>query len=396
MTDIQIIKKLAGELAPEIISLREHLHQFPELSFEEFETSNYLKSKLNEWGIPIDAEWVKTGFSVVIDSGNTGPTIALRADLDALPIQEQNDVPYKSKLNGKMHACGHDVHAACLMGVIKVMHSLKEDWKGKLVCFFQAGEEKLPGGASLMIQEGIIEKYQAETIIAQHVYPEFEVGHVGFKEGMYMASADEIYITVKGKGGHAALPQNNIDPIVMASNLIVNLQQISSRIAPPTVPTVLSFGKIEGLGATNVIPDKVTIEGTLRTMNEEWRSIFHEKIDAICHSTTKAMGGSCIVDIKKGYPFLVNNKDATLISKKAAKEYLSSNQVHELDLRMTAEDFAFFSHHAKVCFYRLGVGNKAKGINHSVHHPKFDIDKGAIEIGVGLMSYIALQHLNKN
>ncbi|MEQ8908280.1 MAG: M20 family metallopeptidase [Vicingaceae bacterium] len=390
------IKQLAEQYFEEVLEIREHLHQHPELSFEEFETSKYLKSKLNEWGISIDAEWVKTGFSVVLEGKEAGPTIALRADLDALPIQEQNETPYRSKNQGKMHACGHDVHAACLMGVIKILNNCRNQWNGKVVCFFQAGEEKLPGGASLMIKEGIIEKYQPDTILAQHVYPEFEVGNVGFRKGMYMASADEIYLTVKGKGGHAALPHNNVDTIVMASSLIVNLQQLSSRIAPPTIPTVLSFGKIEGLGATNVIPDEVKIEGTLRTMNEEWRSIYHKKIATICKSTTKSMGGSCDVDIRKGYPFLVNDDNATALSQQAAIEYLGTDKVHELDLRMTAEDFAYFSQHAKVCFYRLGVGNQAKGIKHSVHHPRFDIDPNALKVGSGLMAQIALHHLASN
>ena len=245
-----------------------------------------------------------------------------------------------------------------------------------------------------MIKEGIIEKYKPKKIIAQHVYPEFEVGHVGFKPGMYMASADEIYLKVKGKGGHAALPHKNIDPIVIAANLILELQQIASRIAPPTIPTVLSFGKIEGLGATNVIPDEVTIEGTLRTMNEEWRAIFHEKITQIATHTAEAFGGSCIVDIQKGYPFLVNDEATTLKSQEVAKNYLGEEFVHALDLRMTAEDFAYFSQHADVCFYRLGVGNKKKGITYSVHHPKFDIDENALKMGSGLLAFIAISHLS--
>lgn len=387
------IHSLAEDFFIEVKEIREHLHQHPELSFKEVETSNYLKKKLQSWGIKIDATWVKTGFSVVINGHEDGETIALRADLDALPILEQNEVSYKSKNDGIMHACGHDVHAACLMGVIKILHACKEKWNGRVVCFFQAGEEKLPGGASLMIKEGIIEKYKPKKIIAQHVYPEFEVGYVGFKPGMYMASADEIYLKVKGKGGHAALPHKNIDPIVVAANLILELQQLVSRIAPPTIPTVLSFGKIEGLGATNVIPDEVTIEGTLRTMNEEWRAIFHEKITQIATHTAEAFGGSCIVDIQKGYPFLVNDEATTLKSQEVAKDYLGEEFVHALDLRMTAEDFAYFSQHADVCFYRLGVGNKKKGITYSVHHPKFDIDERALKMGSGLLAFIAISHL---
>jgi amidohydrolase len=389
------IKALAKEFFSELKEIREHLHQYPELSFEEYETAKFLKQKLDDWGIKVDRTWVDTGFSVVINGGaGEGETIALRADLDALPIEEQSTAAYASKNPGKMHACGHDVHAACLMGVIKILDACKQNWKGKVVCFFQAGEEKLPGGASLMIKEGIIETYKPKTILAQHVYPEFEVGHVGFKSGMYMASADEIYLSVIGKGGHAALPHRNVDPVLMAASLVLNLQKVVSRIAPPTVPTVLSFGKIEGKGATNVIPDKVELAGTLRTMNESWRAIFHEKIESISQHTCKSFGGECMVDIQKGYPFLVNDEQATKLSESAALAYLSKSQVHSLDLRMTAEDFAYFSQHAKVCFYRLGVGNSKKGITHSVHHPKFDIDERALEIGSGLMAFLALTHLS--
>jgi amidohydrolase len=291
-----------------------------------------------------------------------------------------------------MHACGHDVHASCLMGVAKILHENKKLWNGKALLIFQAGEEKLPGGASLMINEGLLDKYKPDILLAQHVYPEMEVGEVGYREGMYMASADEIYITVLGKGGHAALPHNNIDPIVVSANIIVGLQTLSSRIAPPTIPTVLSFGKIEGLGATNVIPDKVSIEGTLRTMNEEWREIYHQKIEEIAQKIAKAHGANCIVDIRKGYPFLVNDNNTTQSSFSFAKNYLGEESVSELPLRMTAEDFAYFTQKVPSCFYRLGVGNKSKGITHSVHHPKFDIDEKALEIGVGLMTYLAISH----
>lgn len=389
------IKSLAKDFFSEIQSIRHYLHENPELSFEEFETSKFLKEKLKSWGLTIDAEWVKTGFSVVIEGAESGPCVALRADIDALPIQEQNEVSYKSKNEGKMHACGHDVHAACLMGVAKILQETKDYWKGKVVLFFQAGEEKLPGGASLMIKEGALEKYQPQRMIAQHVYPEMEVGNVGFREGMYMASADEIYLTVKGKGGHAALPHKNVDSVVLAANIICQLQQISSRIAPPTVPTVLSFGKIVGMGATNVIPDEVKIEGTLRTMNEEWRSIYHEKIDAICKSQAAAFGGECEVNIMKGYPFLTNDASVTKTSSIAAKSYLGEGKVHELDLRMTAEDFSYFSQKVPACFYRLGVGNSQKGITQSVHHPKFNIDEKALETGMGLMTAIALKNLEE-
>jgi len=338
-----LIKQLSSDIFEEIQEIRRHLHQYPELSFREVETSKYLIEKLDSWGIQIDQRWVETGFSVVIDSGNAGATIALRADLDALPIVEKADVSYASKKEGIMHACGHDLHSACLMGVAKVLNKTKSNWTGRVVLFFQPGEEKLPGGASLMIKEGILEKYKPQRMIAQHVYPEFEVGKVGFKKGMYMASADEIYLTVKGKGGHAALPHNNIDPIVISASIITELQKLSSRVAPPTLPTVLSFGKIIGNGATNVIPSEVKIEGTLRTFNEEWREIFHSKIEEICKNVAASQGGGCEVDIRKGYPFLVNDETTTEVAISDAIDYLGEENVKQLDLRMTAEDFAYFS-----------------------------------------------------
>ena len=385
------IQELSANYFKDIKAIREHLHMHPELSFEEFETSAFLKQQIENWGLAVDKEWVKTGFSVVIDSGKAGPTIALRADLDALPITEQNHRTYASKKEGKMHACGHDVHAACLMGALKILNELKSEFKGKMVAFFQAGEEKLPGGASLMIKEGIMEHYRPNAMIAQHVYPEMPVGKLGFREGKYMASADEIYLTVKGKGGHAALPHTTVDPILISASILQELQKISSRFAPPTLPVVLSFGKIEGKGATNVIPSEVKLEGTLRTMNEEWRAKFHDQISRVAEATASMMGGECVVDIKKGYPFLVNDAEITGECRQAAIELHGAEQIEELDLRMTAEDFAYFSQHCPVCFYRLGVRNEAKGIVHSVHHPQFDVDEGALKVGMESLAYLAVQ-----
>ena len=388
------IKSFETDYFIEIQEIRRHLHENPELSFEEFETSNYLKNKLITWGLEIDAIWVKTGFTVVIDSGKPGKTVAVRADLDALPIQEKANVEYASKVDGKMHACGHDVHSACLMGVAKILQATKNEWTGRVVLIFQPGEEKLPGGASLMIEEGILDRYKPDLILAQHVYPEFEVGRVGFKNGLYMASADEIYLTVKGMGGHGALPHRNIDPIVISASIILNLQTLVSRISPPTLSTVLSFGKIIGEGATNVIPSEVKLEGTLRTFNEEWRAIFRQKITEMCESIAAAHGGECFVDIRKGYPFLVNDKDTTENSIKFAQQYLGEEFVEQLELRMTAEDFANFSQKVPSCFYRLGVGNSRLGIDKSVHHPEFQIDESALETGFGLMTYLVIQHLS--
>ncbi|GAB3827486.1 M20 family metallopeptidase [Pontibacter rugosus] len=320
-------------------------------------------------------------------------TIALRGDMDALPIVEANDVAYKSKVEGVMHACGHDVHTASLLGAARILQDLREEFEGTVKLVFQPGEEKFPGGASLMIKEGVLQNPAPASIVGQHVFPLLPAGKVGFREGMYMASADEIYITVKGKGGHAAMPESNIDPVLISSHLIVALQQIVSRHASPKVPSVLSFGKVEAKGATNVIPDEVKIEGTFRTMNEVWRKEAHQKIKKLAEGLCESMGGSCNIDIKNGYPFLQNDPVVTSIARQAAVTYLGEENVVELDLWMGAEDFAYYTQEVPACFYRLGTRNEARGITSGVHTPTFDIDETALETSIGLMAFIALQEL---
>lgn len=386
---------LSEQFFEEINGFRKELHAHPELSFEEFETSERIKKKLKEYGIPFEDGWAGTGIIAWLEGANPGSNcIALRADMDALPITEKNQTDYVSKNPGVMHACGHDVHSSCLLGAAKILNELKEQWSGKIIFIFQPGEEKFPGGASLLLKEGLLEKFQPKKIIAQHVYPELEVGKLGFREGMYMASADEIYIQIKGKGGHGALPHKNIDPVIISAHLLLALQNVTSRFAPPTVPSVLSFGKVEAKGATNVIPDTVFIEGTFRTMNEEWRSKAHELIENIAKSTAKSFGGDCEIQIKKGYPFLQNDKELTSSARNSAKKLLGEDQIVELDLRMTAEDFSYYSQEMPSCFYRLGVGNKKKGITASVHSPNFDIDEKAISVGMASMAFIALAEIH--
>jgi amidohydrolase len=335
-----------------------------------------------------------TGVVALIKGNNPdSKTIALRADLDALPITEQNDVAYKSKNEGVMHACGHDVHTASLLGTARILHELRQEFDGTIKLIFQPGEEKFPGGASVLIKEGVLQNPTPEGIIGQHVFPFLSAGKVGFRSGMYMASADEIYITVKGKGGHAAMPELNIDPVLIASHLIVALQQIVSRHASPKIPSVLSFGRVEALGATNVIPDEVKIEGTFRTMDEKWRAEAHTKIKKLAQNLCESMGGSCDIDIKNGYPFLKNDPELTERSRKAAKAYLGEENVVELDLWMGAEDFAYYSQEVPACFYRLGTRNEARGIISSVHTPTFDIEEKALETSIGLMAWLTMQEL---
>jgi amidohydrolase len=315
--------------------------------------------------------------------------------MDALPIIEDSSAAYCSKNKGVMHACGHDVHTACLLGSAKILKQLENEFEGTIKLIFQPGEERLPGGAKLMIEEGVLENPTPQKVIGQHVYPDLEVGKVGFKKGMYMASADELHVTVKGKGGHAALPHRFIDPILIASNIIVSLQQIVSRSAKPDVPSVLSFGKIIGEGSTNIIPDEVKLEGTFRTMDEEWRFDAHKKMKALAESIALGMGGSCDFDVRVGYPYLVNDEVVTETHIQSAKEYLGEENVVDLDLRMTAEDFSYYSQVAPVCFYRLGTRNEAKGITSGLHTSTFDVDSKSLEIGMGVMAYGAMKQLLK-
>lgn len=402
------IKSLSEKYFNEVVSLRRHLHANPELSFEEYNTSAFVCSKLDEWKIPYKKGMVKTGIVALIE-GEKEPhprplsegrgeqrCVALRADLDALPIKEENNKEYISKNSGVMHACGHDVHTSSLLGAAKILNELKNEFEGTVKLIFQPGEEKLPGGASLMINEGVLKNPEPESIFAQHVFPSMETGKVGFRSGMYMASTDEIYITVKGKGGHAAMPANYVNPLLIASKLLVALQaefMDEKTRSIPNIPTVLAFGKVTGMGATNVIPDEVKIEGTFRTMDEKWREEAHEKMKDIAAKVFSENGGSGEFNIMRGYPFLVNNEELTNKAIANAKEFLGEENVELLDLRMTAEDFAFYSQHIPACFYRLGTGNKKLGITSGVHTSTFDIDEEALKTGMGLMAWLAVKEL---
>jgi amidohydrolase len=394
MNCIETVRLLAKKYFTQVVEIRRHLHRYPELSFNEHGTMDYIAQLLNKNNISFTQGHAGTGIIAVL-KGNAGDkTLALRADIDALPIEEKNDVPYASVNKGAMHACGHDAHTASLIGTLLILNELKANFSGEIKFIFQPGEEKLPGGASLLLKENALGNPLPQAILGQHVFPQLEVGKVGFKKGLYMASTDEIYITVIGKGGHAAMPHLCIDPITTAAHIITALQQITSRYSSPIIPTVLSFGKIIGNGATNVIPDQVTIEGTFRTFNEEWRYKAHQLIKQIAEHTALSFGASCQVKIEKGYPFLLNNESLTEFCKQAAIDFLGQENVVDLELRMTAEDFAYYSQVMPACFYRLGTGNQSKGITANVHTPTFDIDEEALLVGSGLMAYIALKYLS--
>jgi amidohydrolase len=392
-TLVEKIKALSTSLAQETVGNRHHLHMHPELSFQETKTQAYVESQLNAWGIP-NSRLANTGVVAIIEGKNpTKKVVALRADMDALPIIETNDVPYKSQNPGVMHACGHDVHTSSLLGTAHILKSIKEDFEGTVKLIFQPAEEKAPGGASIMIKEGVLENPKPVSIFGQHVATNVPVGKIGFREGMYMASTDELYIKVIGKGGHGAMPDACIDPIVIASHIIVAMQQIISRNKNPKFPSVLTFGKIEGLGATNVIPDEVNIAGTFRAMDETWRAEGLEKMKKLAEGIADAMGGKAIFEVLKGYPFLQNNPELTRKAKAAAIAYMGEENVVDLDLWMAGEDFAFYTHHVDACFYRLGIRNEAKGITSGVHTPTFDIDEDALAIGPGLMAWLAVNEL---
>jgi amidohydrolase len=392
------IKNLAAKFTPEVIAIRRHLHSYPELSFQEFKTVQFVAEKLKSIGLTPQEGIANTGLTVHIAGNNpTKRTVALRADMDALPILEANDVPYKSQNEGVMHACGHDVHTASLLGTALILNELREEFEGTVKCIFQPGEEKTPGGASMMIQAGVLKGFEhfpaPQSIIGQHVAPQVPVGKIGFREGLYMASADELYLTVKGKGGHGAMPELGIDPVLIASHIIVAMQQIISRNNSPKMPSVLSFGKVIANGATNVIPNEVYIEGTFRTYDEVWRKEAHQRIRKIAEGIAEAMGGACEVNIMVGYPHLKNHPDTTRRLRLFAEEYMGQDNIVDLDLWLAAEDFAYYSQEIEACFYRLGTRNEAKGIISGVHTPTFDIDEEALTIGSGLMSWLAVKEL---
>ncbi len=393
MSLLEAVKKLSGELAPTVVGWRRHLHANPELSFQEFNTASWVAGELRRHGIsstPIST----TGLVVLIAGKNAShKVIALRADMDALPITEQNDVPYKSCNTGVMHACGHDAHTASLMGVAVILHSLRDQFEGTVKLLFQPGEEKNPGGASYLIRDGALINPAPSAIIGQHVMPLLPVGKVGFREGMYMASSDEIYLRVIGKGGHASAPDLVVDPVLIAAHLVVALQQIVSRNASPKQPTVLSFGKIQGNGATNIVPDEVTLAGTFRALNENWRQEGLTRIKHLAEGLAASMGGRCEVTISHGYPYLENNPALTQRIRRAAEAYLGKENVVDIELTLGSEDFAYYSQVLPASFYRLGTRNEARGITSYIHTPTFDIDEAALEIGPGLMAWMSLQEL---
>lgn len=382
------IKALAKEFAPAQIAVRHHLHANPELSYQEYKTAAYVRAQLLEMGIAAE-EKATTGLVAIIEGKNPSSRVmALRADMDALPIQEENDVPYKSTVAGVMHACGHDVHTSILLGAAKILLATKDSWEGTVKLFFQPGEEKNPGGASYMIRDGALQNPAPEAIVALHVHPGLETGKLSFRKGRVMASADEIYMTIKGPGGHAASPHLAADTILVASHVIISLQQIISRNRNPVSPSVLSICSVQGGNTTNVIPSEVKLMGTFRAMDETWRYKAHELITKTAKGVAESMGATIDVLIDVGYPTVDNDPAFTETAWKLADDYMGAQNVLETEMRMGAEDFGYYTQQIPGCFFRLGVRDEAAGIIHNVHTPNFNIDENAIEIGMGMMAWL--------
>ena len=390
---LEEIKRLAREFQKKVIETRRHLHAHPELSFKEYQTSAFIKSRLDAIGIP----WkpmADTGIVALLKGEKPSDNvIALRADIDALPIQETSDVDYISSNNGVMHACGHDVHTSSLLGTAEILQTIKNKFGGTVKFIFQPGEEKLPGGASLMIKEGILENPRPGAVIGQNVSPMIAAGKIAVRKGKFMASMDEIFVTVRGKGGHGAQPHQNIDPVIISAHILIALQQVVSRMANPNIPTVLSFGKVIANGAINIIPGEVYIEGTFRTLDENWRTEAHTKMKKIVTGIAESMGAGCDFKIVRGYPFLINGEKLTEQVRFFAEEYLGKENVTEADLWMAAEDFASYSQQADACFYLLGIANDKKAITSSLHTSTFNIDEDALALSTGLMAYLAVKQL---
>lgn len=391
---LEKIKQLNQEIFDDVVRLRRTIHQNPELAFEERETARLVADTLAPLGFELRTGVAKTGIVATLEGAHPGPTVALRGDMDALPILEENNFDFASRNEGKMHACGHDAHTSSLLGTAMILDRLKDELHGRFRFLFQPSEERLPGGAKPMIEEGALGgPHEPEAIFGQHVQPDLPAGKIGVRSGMYMASSDEIYITVRGTGGHAAGPHMlRTDAVLVASHIVVALQSIISRHCPPDIPSVLTIGRLIADGATNVIPERARLEGTFRAMDEDWRFRAHDLVRRVVEHTALAFGADVDVDIVVGYPALFNHPDETDFVRSAASEYVGSDNVVELDRWYASEDFAWYLRDLPGSFYRIGTGNKDKGIVHGLHTPRFTIDEEALRVAPGFMAYLASKY----
>ena len=376
------LKEECQQLRDELIALRREFHRAPELGLHEYHTAARIERELDRCGIPHERVGETAVAGHLTGNGNGSGLVVLRADIDALPIQETNDVPYRSQTPGMMHACGHDMHAAVLFGVLKAFAEAP-DFRGTLFGLFQPGEECNPGGASLVLAEKPFEGYDVRAVVGEHVEPQLEVGTLGFRAGKYMAASDELRFRVRGTGGHGAMRKQLKDPVAAGAELLTRLIALNGE------ECVLSIGRIEAGGATNIVPDEVYLEGTLRTFDEREREIIHQRIRNIAAEIDKRLGVRIAVDISHGYPCVVN--DEHLVKQAAALAREEKLQVEMLPLRTTAEDFGFYCTKYPSLFYRLGVGAAAG----RPHTATFFPDEAAIGVGIAYMRKLALQLLEK-
>jgi len=386
------IRQLADAVFPDVVQWRRTIHRYPELAREEHETAALVAATLRDLGLDVETGIYGTGVLGTLRGGKDGPTVLLRADMDALPIREDTGLGFASKHDGRMHACGHDAHTASLLGAASILARLKEEVRGEVRFCFQPSEEVIPGGAKFMIEEGVLGGADdgVDFVLGQHVRPDLPAGTIGVRPGAFMASADEVHVTVRGEGGHAAAPHElTADATYTASQIVVGLQSVCSRHAPPGVPSILTIGRLIADGATNVIPETARLEGTFRTMDEDWRQRAHELIRRVIERTAEAHGATAAVDIRVGYPALINDPDVAERVREAAVAYAGPAQTIDLDPWYAGEDFAYFLQERPGTFFTLGVGNEARGITHGLHTPRFDIDEEALRNGAGFMAYVA-------
>lgn len=381
------IKALSDETFERVVEIRRRIHRNPELAYEEHETARLVAETLEAYGLEVATGIAKTGVVATLEGGAAGPVTALRADMDALPITEENTFEFASEKKGIMHACGHDAHTSSLLGTAMILSSIRDELSGTVRFIFQPSEERIPGGAKPMIEEGALG--EATSVMGQHVTPRLEAGKLGLRPGAYMASVDEIHLTVKGEGGHAAEPHNlESDVIVAASNIVLALQTVISRNSPPDVPSILSIGKFLADGATNIIPSTAKMAGTFRTMDESWRERAHDIIGRVAKNIAAAHGAECELEIRHGYPVLVNDEELCDWVRSVAVEYVGAENVVDLDPWFASEDFAYFAQEVPGTFYRLGTGNAEKGITHGLHTSRFTVDEEALRVGPGFMAFV--------
>ena len=391
------IRQLAADGAPETVRLRRAIHRRPELAFQERETAALVAGTLRQWGVePIEGV-AQTGVVAHVVGARPGPTVALRADIDALPITEATGLDFASESPGVMHACGHDAHTAMLLGAARILHELRGEWAGTVRLVFQPSEEKAPGGARVMIEEGVLGEMDGHAapvaIFGQHVFPELPAGTLGVRGGPFMASADEVYLTVRGKGGHAAAPEHLTDVVLAQAHVLTALQAVVSRNRPPGIPSILSFGKVTADGATNVLPDEARIEGTFRSMDEDWRWRAHDLIRRTAKHTAQALGATCDVEVREGYPALVNDAALADAVRQSAVALVGEERVIDLPMWYASEDFSFYTNEIPGCFTVLGVRNEAEGITHGLHTPRMTVDEAALETGAAFLAALAVRRL---